>query len=272
MMLRLALPFAVLAMPVWAQDTASTDALFQAMQLPAIIAIMREEGLASGGELADQMFPGGAPSDWATAVSTIYDADRMTAEVQAALDVALDGQDIAPMLAFFTAEPGASIVTLEVAARRALLDDAVEQAAKEVAAVAMADATARFQLVSRFATANDLVETNVIAAMNSNIAYYMGLMQGGALGGAMTEDQVLTDVYGQEAEIRATTTEWVFSFLMLAYDPVSDADLEAYVAFSESPAGQVLNRGLFNAFDRTFQDISRALGLATAQYMITQEL
>lgn len=260
------------ALPVAAQQAATSDDLFQAMQLPQIIAVMREEGLDYGQELADQMLAGGASADWADAVSTIYDADRMTAEVQNAFDEALAGQDLTQMVAFFASEPGATIVTLEVSARRAMLDDEVETAAKELAAVAIGDATPRYQLIDRFAQTNDLIETNVISAMNSNIAYYMGLMQGGAMGGDVTESQLLSDVYGREDEIRSNTTEWVYSFLLLAYDPLSDADLEAYIAFSQTPAGQALNRGLFVAFEKTFEDISRALGQATAQFMVTQEL
>jgi len=279
MLFRPVLRFAAVALPVWfvvlpaaAQQAATTEDLFQAMQLPQIIAVMREEGLGYGQELADQMFPGGAPADWADAVSTIYDADRMTAEVQAAFDDALAGQDLTALVAFFTTEPGATIISLEVSARGAMLDDEVEAAAKEIAAVAIADATPRYELISRFVETNDLIETNVISAMNSNVAYYLGLMQGGAMGGDVTESQLLSDVYRQEDAIRGTTTEWVYSFLLLAYDPLSDADLEAYIAFSGTPAGQAVNRGLFNAFDDTFKDISYALGVATAQFMVTQEL
>ena len=73
-------------------------------------------------------------------------------------------------------------------------------------------------------------------------------------------------------EIRRTTTEWVMSFLLLAYQPLSDADLETYIAFSQTPAGQDMNRAVFNAFDQMFIDISRSLGVASSRYMLGDTL
>jgi len=268
-MLLLASPVA----PVLAQEnTLGPDDLYAAMRLDEIVAVMRDEGLAYGDDIAADLFGGAAPPEWGKLIAAIYDEDRMKAEVQTALSEALDGVDVEPMVAFFETEPGRTFIALEISARQAMLDEAVEEAAKEAAAVAMADETPRFQLVTRYVDANDLIDTNVVSAMNSNVAYYMGLLQGGAMAGDVTEDQIISDVWGQEPEIRANTTEWVYTFLLMAYDPVPDADIEAYVAFSETPAGQALNRAVFQAFDGMFSDISNALGQASAQFLVTQEL
>lgn len=251
---------------------ADVDALFAALGLPAILDVMRQEGIAYADQIAADMLPGGASADWTRAVDAIYDTDRMAAEVRASFGTALDGADLAPILAFFQAEPGRTIIDLEVSARRAMLDDAVEEAAKDNAAIARADATPRFALIEEFAQVNDLIETNVVGGMNSNFAFYMGLMDGGAFARTLTEDQILTDVWGQEAEIRTTTAEWVYSFLMLAYQPLDDADLQTYIAFSQTPAGVALNRAVFDGFDAMFTNVSRALGVAAAAEMMTQEL
>jgi hypothetical protein len=261
-----------LALPVRAQEAPTPDMLYDAMRLSEVIGVMRDEGLAYGDELASGLFPGGTPSDWDDTLAAIYDPVRMEREVRENFADALTGVDLAPMLAFFTSEPGQTFLTLEISARAALIDDAVEQMAKENAAVAMADESPRFQLVRDYVEANDLIESNVVAAMNSNVAFYLGLLHGGALGGDLTEDQVLSNVWAQEPETRANTTEWVYSFLLMAYDPVSDADLQAYVAFSETDAGRALNRALFAGFEPTFQSISTQLGLAAAQGMATSEL
>jgi hypothetical protein len=61
-------------------------------------------------------------------------------------------------------------------------------------------------------------------------------------------------------------------YLAMAYQPLSDADLEAYIAFSRTPEGQVLNRALFAAFDALFNALSRDLGLAAARLMAGQDL
>ena len=253
-------------------DPAKGDALFAALGMPEMLQIMREEGVVYGAEIGSDLFGGRTSVEWTNLVSDIYDVDTMRDEVKAELFVALEGADIDAMIAFFGSEPGESIIALELSARRALLDDVVEDAAKEVATQAMLDNTDRYQQVKTFVEINDLVETNVVGAMNSNFAFYMGLMDGGAMPQELTVDQVLQDVWSQEPEIRVNTTEWVYSFLMLAYQPLSEADLDTYIAFSETQAGKDLNSAMFAAFDGMFEDISRGLGLGSAQFMSGQDI
>ena len=258
--------------PAGAQSADGVGDLIEALRLPEMVAIMRDEGLSYGDDIARDLFMGEADPDWSALVADIYDEDRMMGEVEAAFAEALDGTDVAPMIAFLTSEPGQSIVGYEVAARRALLDEDVEEAANEIAAAAFADRTDRFLQVERFVEVNDLIETNVVGAMNSNYAFYIGLLDGGAIPGQTTEDQILADVWAQEPEIRSNTTEWVYGFLLTAYAPVSDDELEAYIAFSETDAGQGLNAALFSAFDGVFENISRALGLGAARFMAGQDI
>ncbi len=252
---------------------AEVRALHEALELPGIVAVMAREGEAYGEDLAATLFPAGeVPASWTEAVAAIYDEARMEREVLAALSRELEGEDVAAMTAFFASGTGASFAALELAAREAMLDEDVEQAAKEAAAVAVADEDPRLDLIRRYAEANDMIETNVVGALNTNYAYFMGLMDGGATNGGLTESDILADVRAQEPRIRADTTEWVYSFLLMAYGPASDEEIEALIAFSETEAGRALNRAVFATFDGVFADISRRLGLASARFMTTQEL
>ena len=249
------------------------EQLFAALRLPEIVDVMRQEGLAYGGEIGAGLFPTGAiDPDYTAEIAAIYDIDRMLAQSKAAFEQQLAGTDVTAMLAFFTSEPGQSFSSLELSARTALLDEEISAASKDTAAMAMAEMTPRYQVLERFAAANDLIETNVVGALNSNYAFYQGLRQGGAVQPGVTDDEVLANVWDQEAEIRRTTTEWVMSFLLMAYQPLSDADLETYIAFSQTPAGQDMNRAVFNAFDQMFIDISRSLGVASSRYMLGDTL
>ena len=269
----------VTACAVWAstasgQETApeKTDALYEALGLPKMLQIMRTEGIDYGETIASDMFPSAAGPRWDAMVSEIYDVEMMHEEVRAAFEEELEGDDIDAMLAFFTSEPGRTIVQLEVSAREALLDDAVDEASKEAAALAAADQTPRFDMVTAYVAANDLIETNVVGALNSNYAFYMGLLDGGAMPDGMTAELALQDVWEQEDDIRASTSEWLYSFLYMAYEPLSDDDLQAYIDFSKTDAGQDLNDALFTAFNGMFDDVSRALGLASSRMMTSQEL
>ncbi|PJI91775.1 uncharacterized protein DUF2059 [Yoonia maricola] len=277
-MIRFAAPLvfavSIVAVPLWAQpaEDAKVDTLLEALGMPELIEIMRLEGLAYGETLAVDMLPNGPNDQWAMAVSAIYDTQTMYEEVRGAFGEAVAGDDIDAMLAFFTSAPGEKIVGLEVSARRALLDEAVEQASKENAAIAMMDQTPRYQMVAEFVEVNDLIEANVVGALNSSYAFYTGLIDGGAMPEGVTADTALQDVWAQEPDVRNETTEWVYSFLLMAYQPLSDEELEAYVDFSKTQAGQDMSDALFVAFDGMFDDISRGLGLASSRFMISQEL
>ena len=256
-----------------AQEAPTADDLFDALGMPEIIQVMALEGENYGSDLAASMFPGRSDSDdWQQTVEIIYDAGRMEQNVRAAFAEALEGADIAPMYQFFSSELGQQIITLEVSAREAMLDESVDEASREVAAAVVDEGGPRVKLIDAFIEVNDLIERNVVGGMNSNFAFYLGLSDGGGLQVPMSEADLLRDVWSQEPQIRLDTTEWLYAFLLLAYQPLGDEDLAAYIAFSESEAGQDLIRASFSAYNEMFDEISHAMGLAASRYVGGQEL
>lgn len=261
-----------LALPARAETPARLDPLIEVLGLGDLVAIMREEGIAYGDEIEDEMFPGRGGDRWDAEVARIYDGGRMADELKDTLGRALSGTDLDPLIGFFASETGARIVSLELSARRALLDPEVEEASLERLEDMQADDDPRLALIERFVEANSLVEANVAGALNSNYAFYTGLADGRAFDFEMTEEQMLADVWGQEPEIRDETREWLLSYLAMAYAPLSDAALKDYIALSETPQGTALNAALFAGFDVAFTRISRELGLAAAQFIAGQDI
>lgn len=268
------------AAPALAQGTDVAEvpedvrAIHEALLLPELLGIAVREGQEYGEDLAAQVFgPLPVPAEWSEIVDAVYDPVHMENGILATLTAELAGADTAAIRTFLEAEPGRSLFARELEAREAMSDEESEQAAREAAAVALAgEDSARLELLRRYAEVNDLIETNVANAMNQSLAYTEGLMDGGAMGGGMTEADVLSDIWAREGEIRADTVEWVFAFLLEAHGEAPEAELEALVAFSETEAGQDLNRALFAAFDARYTDISRALGIAAARYLTTEAL
>jgi len=275
MTLRLALPLMTLCaapIPALAQDGEGAQALFDAMRLGDIIAVMQDEGVEYGADLEDEMFPGQGGAAWRRVVEGIYDTERMESQLVSGLDRGLSDADTARLVTFFTSDLGRTITDLEVAARQALRDETVEDAAEERAARMRAEEAPRIAMIETLIEANDLLEMNVAGALNSNFAFYRGLDDGDAFPEAMGESQMIADVWAQEPEIRGDTEQWLYGFLTLAYEPLSDADLDAYISLSETDTGQALNSALFGAFDRVFVDISTDLGRAAAQFMQAQDI
>ncbi len=249
------------------QTDRQSDRLYTALDLAGVIDIMQQEGIAYASELETSMFPDRGGAAWQDVLQQIYRVDLMNAHVQGAFAHLLSDKDIQDAIAFFDSDLGVRIVTLEISARRAMLDSDVDATARETAMIAVMDETPRVELLRRFIDENDLIETNVAGAMNSNFAFYQGLIAGGGFDGDLTEDQILNDVWSQEPDIRASTQEWLMAYLLLAYDPLSDEELGQYLAFTQTPAGKAMNTALMRSFNGLFDQISHALGQAAAQQM-----
>lgn len=259
-----------------AQTTAQApaNAITQALRIDEVLAVMQAEGVAAGNDLAENMFGGTAGPEWQAKVALVYDITTMRQNFDRGLAQAVgdDAETLAKALAFLDSDLGRRVVGLEIEARRALLDPAVEEAAKaDWAGLADSDA-ARVAQLEQFAQVNDLIESNVMGALNANLAYYRAMSEAGAFGDKMPEDQMLAEVWGQEADLRTETVDWLFPYLALAYSPLGKADLQAYLDFSATPEGRRLNAVIFAAFDAVFVAVSTDLGRAVALQMIGQDI
>jgi hypothetical protein len=220
------------------------------------------------------MFPGGGGPGWDRAISGIYDIPVLRARFNRALreGLAPDPEATAAIIDFFSSDLGTRILTLEIEARRAFLDEAAEDAARVAADKLRAGRDPRARQIERFIEAADLLEMNVAGGLSGNLAFMSGMNETGINGVILPQAEVMEQVWGQEAQIRSDTESWLHAYLGLAYSPLTEAELDAYIAFWESPAGQRLNAVLFNAFDQTFVVVSRDLGRAAGQAMLGQDI
>lgn len=255
-----------------AETAPDLRALLDQMGFYQILEVMSAEGIASGPEMEADMFPGRGGAAWAAVVAGIYSADRMARDFEAALPLdRLTPEHIATLRAFYDTDFGARVAAGELAARQSFLEPGVEEAAGELATLRAAEDHPRIALLSEFIRVNDLVELNVSGALNSNFAFYRGLSEGGAFAQPIPEDLMLAEVWGQEGEIRADLTEWLYAYQTLAYEDLEDAELRAYIDLTATEAGQALNAALFAGFAALFDGISHDLGVAAAHFISGEE-
>jgi Uncharacterized protein conserved in bacteria (DUF2059) len=264
-----AAPAAAQALPA---DPARSAALADLIGMDAIFAVMSEEGRAYGADIAQNMFPGRGEARWSAAVSAIYDPVRMADRFDAAFaeGIAGDAEAMAAAEAFFGGDLGREILQLELEARRALMDDAVEEAAKVAAEKMQEDRDPRLRLIRDLIEAGDLIEMNVAGALTASLAFTRGMAE--AAEGGIPLDEMMSGVWAQESAIRADSGAWLLSYMGLAYGPLSDDDLRAYIAFSRSEEGQRVNAALFSAFDAVFTPISYDLGRAAARHATSDDI
>ena len=270
----IALGLLLAAAPPAAAQGADADArVAELLEAPRMIGLMREEGIAYGETLAADLI--GRPDDpvWAEALEAIYDERAMLERFETALGEALTAEEAAPIAAFLEGDLGRRIVELELSAREVIADEAAEDAARAAWAEAAARGTPRAGRIETFIAVNDLVEENVASGLTANYEFLAGLAEGGGMGGAETSDEALiAQAYGAEPELRAETEAWLGGYLNLAYGPLSDADLDRYIAFSETDAGRDMNRALFRAFEAMYDGMSRAMGLAAGARMVGEDI
>lgn len=274
-LLALSAPLAPLALAQEAPAAqADVPALAEALRLEDLFAVLRDEGLAYGTKLEAQMFPGGGGPRWQAEVGAIYDSTRLRSGFDAVLQREL-GQDpavLAEIMDFFTSDLGRRVVGLEIDARRAFLDEAQEDAARVAAETRAANRDPKVKILDRFIAAGDLVEMNVAGGLSGNLAFLTGMAETGAPGSVLPQEELMSQVWAQEEQIRSDTSSWLQAYLGLAYDPLTEAELTAYAEFMESPAGQRLNAALFAAFDEVFRAVSYQLGRAAGTAMLGRDI
>lgn len=252
--------------PAWAD---ARD-LSRVLKLTEVIDILHAEGMDYAENIETQMLPGGGGAFWQQIVDRLYDKAAMEQVLTDTLASDMSAAQIEDSIAFFGSAQGQSILSFENAARAAMSDPEIEDIARAAYIDLRDSGDPRLDQIDRFVEANDLVERNVAGALSSQFQFFRGLADGEAF--AMSEDDILADVYGQEPEIRADTEDWLFGFLLMAYQPLSDDDMEAYIAFSATDSGKALNAALFEGFERMYRDISYGLGLAASRAMVGSDL
>jgi hypothetical protein len=81
----------------------------------------------------------------------------------------------------------------------------------------------------------------------------------------MPEELMLSEVWGQEPQLRHDTIEWLYSFQLSAYSGLADATSRPIPRFPRRRRAQALNAALFAAFDEVFSQLSYELGEAAAR-------
>ncbi|MFY9238441.1 MAG: DUF2059 domain-containing protein [Roseovarius sp.] len=252
------------------ERAAQIEALLEALDLEQTVEIMEAEGLRYGAQVLRDFAPDADLDSWNETVARIYDRDRMGALVRSELATRMEGVDIAPLTAFFASDVGARIIALELAARRGFMQDGMEEAAQVALGQAEGQNLPILDQIEVLIADSDLIERNVMGSLNSNLMFYRGLMDGGA--SDLGEADILADVWAQEGAVRTETEDWLRGFLLIAYQPLSAEDLEAYGALYRSVEGRALNAALFGGFNQMYEELSYLLGRAVAERMMSAPL
>lgn len=258
----------VLALPAWAN--ARMTVLMDVLAVDESMRILHAEGMEYAKALNDDMLEGKGGEAWRIQVEALYNTELMKSTLRMSLEKHLQGDLLEDTITFYSSELGQRIVHLENSARAAISNSDVEDMARERHAEAKKDSDPRLDVLEKMVEADDLVVANVKNTLRANYQFLRGLADGDAYD--LSEEYILADVASQREEITTDTSEWLYAYMLMAYHPLSDTEMESYLEFIRSDAGRALNNALFDGFGVAYEDISYGLGRAVALNMTAQDL
>ena len=276
------LPFVVVqsARPEWvetaqAETESLADRVWKALDIAAVMPILRDEAVAEAVDMAAQGLVTGGGRSWPSTVAKVHDTDRLEALFRQGVARAAASTDPSALragLAFHESHLGQRLLRLELAARRAMLDGEVETQARDGFVRALGRGDRRAQQILRLIDEADLVAPNVAGALNASLAFSRGFEQGGGFDMPLSDSQLLAETWAQRDQIEAEATDWLRAYLLLSYSSLHDDEMEAYIAYTSSREGKVVAQVLFDAFDQMLRQTSFDLGMAAALRMQGREL
>lgn len=262
------------AAPARGQVSEDLARLGAAFQLDALFGLVAQEGLDNAANLRAELLGPAAGDTWDRALAAIYDPVRLSALFMEALEPELAGQPhvIAAALAFAESPAGRQLTQLELDARAAMLDDDIDQAARDRLASARAADAETLEFVRARIAVHDLLEMNVSIGLNSAMAYVAGFEKTAPEDLRRGQSGIIGDPWAQEAAIRLEAQEWLEAYFLLAYAPLSDEHRAEAMAHFAAPEGMALNAALFIAFDRLFSGISMLLGAEVGRVLSARDI
>lgn len=244
--------------------------LYERLRLDDVVDALIREGGDYGDSLHADLIPDVDADAWREEVARIYDRETLRGLMRDRIRTGMRGQDLSGPLAYFDTATGRELIALELSAREVLADPVLLQASADRFRYLLAERDARARIIDRMVRAGDMVAFNVAGTLNANLMFYRGMKEGGAL--ALSDEQMIHDVWSQEAVVRTEAADWIYGVSLLAYEPLKVPDLRAYAAFWETPAGQALNVALFAAYDDVYAHVSLQLGRAVARHLLSEAL
>ncbi len=242
------------------------------LRIEPLFEILQRESLIYGDDLAAEILDSAEDPRWRAEVGALHAPERLLPPFRAEFTAHLPQASQGAIEDWLSSDLGHKIVNLELSAREAMLEADVEDAAIARAEAADAAGDPRLGAVRALIAAGDLIEANVVGAMNANLAFYRAMAEGGGFPYELTEADMIFEVAAQEPEIRADVGAWIEGYMFLALGPLSEAELAQATDFFASAPGRALIAAQFAGFDRVYVQSSAELGAALARRLRGQKL
>ena len=246
------------------QDPA--DRMWRTLDLAALMPILQEEAVTEAARMEGEGLIAGGGLPWARVVARIHDTPRMEALFRAGVrDAAarMDPQLVDRALAFHGSGLGQRVIRLEGSARRALLEDGVEDQARADFARALRNGDPRAEQIVQLIDGADLIAPNVAGGLNAAIAFPAAMPRGRVRhgpGSAAADGHA----WAQRDQRSRPGDDLAAGFSDAGLWPAERRRTGRLRPARRIGRGQALSQLLFAGFDRVFGQTSYDIGMAAA--------
>ncbi len=242
---------------------ADDDYLLSLVRIDEMVDVVREEGLSEYQGMPFDFFGGDFGNIWTDGLDRVFNEIELTNSIEQDFLNVIGETPRADIVSFLESDAWQVAVDYELKGRIAMLDPGVSDAAMTAYWNSFEKNTRRIQDITDLIETGDLINSNVVGAMNSMYEFNLGMISEG-LDLGMSEDDILVQIWSEEDSLRFDISEWIYSFLLLAYDPLETDLLQEQIEFFKTSEGKRFNRALIESFDRAYSRISFELGAAIA--------
>ena len=240
-------------------QTALYDKLFKALHMDEIVEIIRAEGIEEATRTAEiYLRSKGKNGTFRSDIDILYDPKNLSTFLVEGIANRLSKKDVELVLVFYNGSLGAKIAQLEASARLAISDNAIKSMAIETAKSAGSKDLQRYKMLKENINELELVEYNMKGALASQYGFLTALSRSADIN--LSQDRILSMLSGSEEELREEVSAWLMGYSYMAYQPLSDDDLQLYLDFLMSTSGKALNAALFDVFNALSVKTASALG------------
>ena len=243
-------------------DEAALDRLYELsgmeIQFATLPETMRDaflQGIAMGPDMA---IPEERLAALGERVAGFYAPADFRAAVEARLRQDMEADEVEEVLAWLESPLGRRVTAVEEAA---VGPDAYEKSQAYASALEEGSVPEeRVALLKKLDEAVNLTETSVEIGVHAQLAAALAANAVQPPEQRLEPQQVMAIVEGTRGMIEAMTREQVLLSLLYTYQDLSEAELQGYIGFATSPAGNTFNRLVSEAMSRTFVEKSGDLG------------
>ncbi|CAN0586651.1 unnamed protein product, partial [Ectocarpus sp. 12 AP-2014] len=167
---------------------APIDDLATALRLDDLAMQMQDEGV----EDARALMPSNPGTQALDDIARLFDPDVIVDELRQTLASRMTDAQLSEAAAYFDSAAGARLVELELVARDAMTDPAIEEIARANWQARADEDSETVRLVTRFAQVNDLIDRNVASTMTARYQFLRGRVDGA--GDRVADADILSDV------------------------------------------------------------------------------